>query len=75
MSAPRYKTGQPVKAGDAISYNGQKGRIKAIGDALLEWGKTKKEVEEGFIMVEFDNGALLSTKAGDNHLALIAGTK
>jgi hypothetical protein len=75
MNSARYRTGELATTGDVVAYNGQKGRITAVGDALIDWGVTKKEIAEGRVFIEFDNGARLCTNASDHEMVLISAAK
>jgi len=71
MNEQRYRSGELATSGDVVVYNGQTGRVTAVGDALLDWGVTKEEMAAGRVMVEFDNGARLCTNASDHEMVLI----
>ena len=75
MNPVRYQTGEAAKVGDVVALAGQKGRITVVGDTLLEWGLTKDEIEEGRVMIVFDNGGLLCTNAASEDMVLITPAK
>lgn len=71
MNCVVYQSGEPAKVGDVVALAGQKGKVTVLGADLLEWGLTKAEAEEGRVMIEFDNGALVRTDAASEDLVLI----
>ena len=75
MNTARYRTGELATPGDVVAYGGQKGRITAVGAALLDWGVTKEEIAEGRVFIEFENGARLCTNASDHEMVLITMAK
>ena len=71
MNCVFYQSGEPAKVGDVVVLAGQKGKVTVLGDDLLEWGLTKEEIENGSVMIEFGNGALVCTYVASEDLVLI----
>ena len=71
MNPIYYINGEVPHIGDIVTFARQKGKITLIGDDLREWGLKKEEIEEGRVMIEFENGSLLCTDAASEDLQLI----
>ena len=61
----RYGTQEEVQLYDRIEYSGQPGKIMAVADSScydpqFDKGVWEEELGKGGILIQFDNGALLS---------------
>ena len=71
MNPLRYLSGESAQVGDIVTFGRQKGEVTIVGDDLLEWGLTQKQIAEGRIMIKFENGSLLCTDPAIEDLTLI----
>ena len=72
MKPITYRNGRTPRIGDVVTLSGQKGKIKLVGEELLQWGLSREDVAEGRVMIEMDNGALVCNPAYDEDLDFLS---